>query len=128
MPPRHDVDHRVRNLTAAAGPVMGGRRVRVTHQPPPGTRADFKGHLPGHVVYSEYNVPFDVTAPSNAIDAPRVASRTGGPGAAAAAVPPVRTRAAPIPATTAGTATTAGRAARRPQPRCAARPSRHPQR
>ena len=34
-------------------------------------RADFKGHLPGWMVYSEYNVPFDVTAPSNAIDAPK---------------------------------------------------------
>jgi hypothetical protein len=33
-------------------------------------RADFKGHLPGWMVYSEYNVPFDVTVPPNAIDAP----------------------------------------------------------
>ena len=33
-------------------------------------RADFKGNLPVRMVYSEYNVPFDVTTPSNAIDAP----------------------------------------------------------
>ena len=33
-------------------------------------RADFKGHLPAHAVYSEYNVPFNVTAPTNAIDTP----------------------------------------------------------
>ena len=32
-------------------------------------RADFKGkHYPVRMVFSEYNVPFDVTAPSNAID------------------------------------------------------------
>ena len=33
-------------------------------------RADFKGYLPGWMVYSEYNVPFNVTAPPNAIDTP----------------------------------------------------------
>jgi WD40 repeat protein len=33
-------------------------------------RADFKGHLPGRMVYSDYNVPFDVTGPPNAIDTP----------------------------------------------------------
>ena len=33
-------------------------------------RADFKGHLLGWMAYSEYNVPFDVTAPPNAIDTP----------------------------------------------------------
>jgi hypothetical protein len=33
-------------------------------------RAKFKGGYPAWVVFSEYNVPFDVTAPSNAIDAP----------------------------------------------------------
>ena len=33
-------------------------------------RADFKGHLPGRVVYSDYNVAFNVTAPPNAIDPP----------------------------------------------------------
>ena len=31
-------------------------------------RAKFKGGYPAWVVFSEYNVPFDVTAPSNAID------------------------------------------------------------
>jgi hypothetical protein len=34
-------------------------------------RADFKGHLPGREVYSEYNVPFNVTAPRDAIVAPK---------------------------------------------------------
>jgi hypothetical protein len=34
-------------------------------------RADFKGDLPGREVYSEYNVPFNVTAPRDAIDAPK---------------------------------------------------------
>jgi WD40 repeat protein len=33
-------------------------------------REDFKGQYPVRMVFSEYNVPFDVTAPSNAIDAP----------------------------------------------------------
>jgi hypothetical protein len=42
-------------------------------------RVDFKGHLPVRMVYSEYNVPFNVTAPPNAIAAPSVASRTGRP-------------------------------------------------
>jgi hypothetical protein len=33
-------------------------------------RVDFKGHLPSRMVYSEYNVPFNVTAPRDAIVAP----------------------------------------------------------
>jgi WD40 repeat protein len=33
-------------------------------------RADFKRDLPVRMVFSEYNVPFNVTAPPNAIDAP----------------------------------------------------------
>ena len=33
-------------------------------------RADFKRHLPGRRVYSQYNVAFNVTAPPNAIDTP----------------------------------------------------------
>jgi hypothetical protein len=33
-------------------------------------RADFKGNLPRWEVYSEYNVPFNITAPPNAIDTP----------------------------------------------------------
>jgi hypothetical protein len=34
-------------------------------------REDFKGNYPVWMVFSEYNVPFDVTAPRNAIDAPK---------------------------------------------------------
>ena len=33
-------------------------------------RADFKGWFPLRMVFSEYNVPFHVTAPTNAIVAP----------------------------------------------------------
>jgi hypothetical protein len=32
-------------------------------------RAEFKGGYPVRMVFSEYNVPFDIAAPSNAIDA-----------------------------------------------------------
>jgi len=44
--------------TRYARPLAGGRC------------ADFKGNLPNRMVYSEYNVAFDVTAPPNAIDTP----------------------------------------------------------
>ena len=32
-------------------------------------REEFKGNNPVRVVFSEYNVPLDIAAPSNAIDA-----------------------------------------------------------
>jgi hypothetical protein len=48
-----------------------GSKVQVANTGPAyPLRADFKGHLPVRMVFSEYNVPFDITAPSNAIDAP----------------------------------------------------------
>ena len=110
---------------------LDGSKVQVANTGPAyPLRADFKGQYPVWMVFSEYNVPFDVTAPSNAIDAPRVASRTGrplpprpqqcrpaAPGRHATSRPPP-----PQPATT------AHRAAHQPQPRCAARPPRHPRR
>ncbi len=37
--------------------------------PPYPLREDFKGNYPVRVVFSEYNVPVDIAAPSNAIDA-----------------------------------------------------------
>src|SRR5262249_35802074 len=43
-------------------------------------RADFKGHNnTARMVVSEYNVPVDIAAPPDAIDAPQRASRTRGP-------------------------------------------------